>query len=218
MIDVHSHILPGVDDGAPDLAASLGMLEAARAAGVSEIVCTPHVRDPWFDHGRMLAAFGELSGAAGGFPLHMGFEVNHAKLMELGVEEWGPRLGCADTGQFLLELDRGFAQDDLPTCERTVFRLQGMGWRVVIAHPERYRAIQQNTEIARNLLRMGCKLQASADFIAGGRMGREKKPAQKMFDQLLYRYIASDAHKPEHYALLAKAVAEYPTRGAHMRV
>ena len=93
-----------------------------------------------------------------------------------------------------------------------------MGYDVIIAHPERYRAIQQNTEIARNLLRMGCKLQASADFIAGGRMGRGKKPAQKMFDQLLYRYIASDAHKPEHYALLAKAVAEYPVRGAHMRV
>ena len=59
--------------------------------------------------------------------------------------------------------------------ERTIFALQGMGYDVIIAHPERYRAIQQNTEIARNLLRMGCKLQASADFIAGGRMGREKR-------------------------------------------
>lgn len=46
---------------------------------------------------------------------------------------------------------------------------------------------------------MGCKLQASADFIAGGRFGREKKPAQRLFDQNLYSFIASDAHNVGHY-------------------
>lgn len=163
-------------------------------------------------------AYRRFKEAAGGFPITMGFEVNHTKLMELGLDEWAPYLGFEGTGEFLLELDTRCTEADFQDYERTIFALQGMGYDVIIAHPERYRAIQQNTEIARNLLRMGCKLQASADFIAGGRMGREKKPAQKMFDQLLYRYIASDAHKPEHYALLAKAVAEYPTRGAHMRV
>lgn len=209
MIDVHSHILPGVDDGAPDLAASLGMLEAARAAGVDEIVCTPHVRDPWFDHGRMLAAFGELSAAAGGFVLHMGFEVNHAKLMELGVEQWGPRLGCADTGQFLLELDRGFAEDDLPTCERTVFRLQGMGWRVVIAHPERCDAVRRDLRVAERLAGLGCDLQVSADFLRGGRLGNSRRAAKRILKAGLCRYIASDAHEPEHYALLARAMGSY---------
>jgi len=209
MIDVHSHILPGVDDGAPDLAASLYMLEAARAAGVSEIVCTPHVRDPWFDHGRMLAAFGELSGAADGFPLHMGFEVNHAKLMELGVEEWGPRLGCADTGQFLLELDRGFAEDDLPTCERTVFRLQGMGWRVVIAHPERCDAVRRDPRLAERLAALDCDLQVSADFLRGGRLGNSRRAAKRILKAGLCRFIASDAHEPGHYALLARAMGSY---------
>ncbi|HBG3382909.1 TPA: phosphoesterase, partial [Clostridioides difficile] len=87
----------------------------------------------------------------------------------------------------------------------------------IIAHPERYRAVQRNVELAERLVRMGCKLQASADFIAGGRLGREKRPAKKLFERNLYRYIASDAHRPEHYRLLARAVREYPRRGAHMR-
>ncbi len=66
---------------------------------------------------------------------------------------------------------------------------------MIIAHPEPYRAIQEDVEVARGLVKMGCKLQASADFIAGGRMGAERKPAKRLFDENLYAYIASDAHR-----------------------
>ncbi len=52
MRDIHCHILPGVDDGSPDLEYSLAMLSAAREAGVTSIVCTPHCRDPYFDYDR----------------------------------------------------------------------------------------------------------------------------------------------------------------------
>ena len=218
MRDMHCHILPDVDDGARDLGMSIAMLEAARAAGVTSIVCTPHARDPYFDHEAMWAAYHELAphAQAMGIPLSMGFEVAHAKLIELGVEEWAPYL-CFDNGrEFLLELDPGCSEGRFQDYERTIYELQGLGYDVIVAHPERYRAIQQNTDIAVRLVRMGCKLQASADFVAGGRFGKEKRPAKKMFDQRLYRYIASDAHRPEHYTYLAHAVKEYPTRGAHM--
>ena len=104
---------------------------------------------------------------------------------------------------------------DFQEYERTIYTLQGMGYTVIIAHPERYRAIQKDIGLARGLVGMGCKLQASADFVAGGRFGREKKPAKKMFDEMLYAYIASDAHKPEHYAYLAQARRDYPVRGKH---
>lgn len=216
MRDMHCHILPGVDDGARDLDMSLEMLEAAREAGVTSIVCTPHCRDPYFDYHAMREAFEELRAHAGGFPLTMGFEVAHTKLMELGVEEWAPYLAFEGGREFLLELDTHCTETDFQDYERTIFELQGLGLDVIIAHPERYRAIQQNTDIAVRLVRMGCKLQASADFVAGGRFGKEKKPAKKLFDQVLYRFIASDAHRPEHYAYLAAVAREYPTRGAHM--
>ena len=220
MRDMHCHILPGVDDGARDLAMSLDMLEAARQAGVTSIVCTPHARDPYFDYEAMRSSYYELKPHADamGIPLTMGFEVAHAKLVELGVEEWAPRLAFDGRREFLLELDPGCSEAIFRDYERTIFELQGLGLDVIIAHPERYRAIQQNTNLAARLVRMGCKLQASADFIAGGRLGKEKRPAKRMFDQLLYRFIASDAHRPEHYAYLAAAVKEYPMRGAHMAV
>lgn len=217
MRDIHCHILPGVDDGAADLEESLAMLDAAKAAGITSIVCTPHCRDPYFDYDMMWKAYELLVAHADGFPLQMGFEVNHAKLMDLGME-WADRLHFDGSREFLLELSTRASAYDFQEYERTIYELQGRGYEVIIAHPERYRAIQKDLDVAKRLMRMGCKLQASADFIKGGRLGKEKRPAKKMFAQNLYSYIASDAHYPEHYKLFAKAVKAYQTRGAHSRV
>lgn len=217
MRDVHCHILPGVDDGAADLAESLAMLEAAKAAGITEIVCTPHCRDPYFDYDAMWDAYELLVDHAGGFPLQMGFEVNHTKLMDLGMQ-WAEYLHFDGSNEFLLELSSRCTEHDFQQYERTIFELQGMGYDVIIAHPERYRAIQNDISLAKRLVRMGCKLQASSDFVNGGRLGAEKRPAKKMFDEMLYRYIGSDAHCPEHYRLFAEAKRDYRTRGAHAKL
>ncbi|MBM6953488.1 CpsB/CapC family capsule biosynthesis tyrosine phosphatase [Enorma phocaeensis] len=208
MRDMHCHILPGVDDGARNITESCQMLYAARQAGVTEIVCTPHCRDPYFDYEGMWQAFELFRLHARGFPVRMGFEVNHTKLMELGIE-WADRLHFDGTNEFLLELSTRAAREDFQAYERTIFELQGRGFEVIIAHPERYRAIQKDPGIAQDLVRMGCKLQASADFIAGGRLGKEKRPAKRLFAQGLYTYIASDAHRVQHYDYLARAVREY---------
>lgn len=212
MRDMHCHILPGVDDGALDLSMSLEMVDAAREAGVTSIVCTPHARDPYFDYEAMWSAFDELRRHTD-MPLSMGFEVAHAKLCELGVRAWAPRLAFADTDEFLLELDPGADAGTFRTYERTIYELQGMGYRVIIAHPERYRAVQKNLSLAERLVELGCELQASADFVAGGRLGREKRPAKKLIQRGLYSCVASDAHRPSHYRHLARALRDYDWEG-----
>ena len=133
-----------------------------------------------------------------------------AEVVELGVEEWAPRLAFDGGREFLLELDPGCSEGAFHDYERTIFELQGLGYDVIIAHPERCRAVQRDVELAANLARMGCKLQASADFIAGGRLGRERRPAKRLFKRGLYSYVASDAHRPEHYELLARVLKKYP--------
>lgn len=193
MREMHCHILPEVDDGAHNLQESLEMLEAAKQVGITSIVCTPHCRDPYFDFDAMWEAFRLLEQHANGFPLTMGFEVNHAKLMDLGIE-WAPKLTFQRSNEFLLELSTRATEYHFREYESTIYQLQSVGLDVIIAHPERYKAIQENVEIAYNLVEMGCKLQASADFIVGGRTGAEKKPAKRLFEENLYTYIASDAH------------------------
>lgn len=216
MRDIHCHILPGVDDGAQTLEESLRMLEAAREAGVTSIVCTPHCCDPYFDYDAMWDAYELLVSHASGFPLQMGFEVNHAKLMSLGME-WADCLHFDGSNEFLLELSSRATPYDFESYERTIFELQAKGYEVIIAHPERCKAIQDDIDIAKRLVSMGCKLQASADFVKGGRFGRERKPAKRMFDAMLYRYIASDAHCADHYVYLRKAKSSFQVRGAHAR-
>lgn len=188
MRDMHCHILPGVDDGAHNLQESLEMLEAAKQVGITSIVCTPHCRDPYFDFDAMWEAFRLLEQHANGFPLTMGFEVNHAKLMDLGIE-WAPKLTFQRSNEFLLELSMRATEYHFREYESTIYQLQSVGLDVIIAHPERYKAIQENVEIAYNLVEMGCKLQASADFIVGGRTGAEKKPAKRLFEENLYTLL-----------------------------
>ncbi|MGI6755164.1 MAG: CpsB/CapC family capsule biosynthesis tyrosine phosphatase [Atopobiaceae bacterium] len=213
MRDMHCHILPGVDDGSPDMSTSLKMFAAAKAAGVTSMVCTPHCRNPYFDFKAMHAACkafkAEVAQLDPNFPVYMGFEVAYPKLVQLGVEKWAPYLAFEQSNEFLLELEPKCTRGTFEDYERVIFQLQGMGFEVIIAHPERYEAIQKDTSIAEDLRRMGCKLQASADFIAGGRLGREKRPAKKLFKQGLYNYIASDAHNVKHYTYLEKAIRKF---------
>lgn len=208
MHDMHCHILPGVDDGSPDLATSLKMLEAAKAAGITSITCTPHCRSPYFDFEAMWRAFYQLEDASGGFPLQMGFEVNYKTFMELGMD-WARVLHFDESKQFLLELSTTATPSHFSDYERTIFQLQGMGYEIIIAHPERYEAVQQDIGVAYELVSMGCKLQASADFIAGGLFLRERKQAVRMLKAGLYSYLASDAHTVDHYRLFAKSWNKY---------
>lgn len=216
MRDIHSHILPGVDDGAKNLEESLKMIEAAKRAGVSSIVCTPHCRDPYFNYDSMWQSFHQLKSCANGFPLSMGFEVNHAKLMDLGMD-WVQKLAYDGSSDFLLELSTKADKAQFSVYERTIFKIQSLGYQVIIAHPERYKAIQEDVMMADFLIKLGCKLQVSSDFIVGGRFGREKRPAKKLFSQNMVSYIASDAHNVKHYSYLEKALSKYKVRGMHAK-
>lgn len=79
----------------------MAMLEAARAVGVTHMVCTPHCRDPYFDYANMWEAYRLLCAHAGDMQLQMGFEVNYAKLMDLGIE-WSVACTLMDRMSFCL--------------------------------------------------------------------------------------------------------------------
>ena len=196
---------------------SLEMVNAAMRAGVTAITCTPHCRDPWFDYDAMWDAFESLKQAMKDIrmapKLSMGFEVNYKKLMELGTD-WIDYLAC-ETGDFLFELPTHALPSDW---ERMVFEIQGKGYKVIIAHPERYKAVQENIEVVRKFIGAGCKIQVSADFMGEGSFSPIKRTAKKLFEEGLVNYIASDAHGPLAYELLWRARKEFFAKGAHARI
>ena len=197
MVDIHCHIVYGVDDGASSLEESKAMLVAARSVGIDAIICTPHCRFSGFDaelvqdHYEVLAELAESLGIG----LALGYEVYWKKLSELGFEQ-ALALKFSCDNHFLLEFSSGALPNNW---ERIVYNLQAMGLDVIIAHPERYNPIQKNIDLAYELKEAGCELQLSSNFVEGGMFDKRKKTALRLLKEDLVDYVASDAHCPEDY-------------------
>jgi protein-tyrosine phosphatase len=204
MFDIHCHILFDVDDGSKSFAESQAMLYAARNAGINRIVCTPHYRRRNVDRQRINENYHTLSTFAQkqGVEMALGFEVYWEVLADIESEKI-PDLCIENTKLLLLEFSCG----SLPAnWQRIIFELQGHGIQPIIAHPERYRPIQNNIDIAIEMKNMGCFLQLSGNFAAGGILSGSKRTAIKLLESDLIDYVASDAHSVEDYADYKKAL------------
>ena len=196
MIDTHSHLLPGLDDGSPDLETSLLMAARAEAAGVTTVVCTPHLREldasfvTWAHNG-IKALKSALAKENIHLNLLLGFEIDlnvvgaasSADLRELTIEGSG--------GALLIETPHWgwpvFARE-------AIFRLRTAGFSPVLAHPERNDRIQHNPGLLTECLQAGALAQATAASL-DGEFGRSCR--QAFYRHLLggeISLLASDAH------------------------
>ena len=206
MFDIHCHILPGVDDGARTPAETGQMLVAAHNAGINHIVCTPHCRFSNFDPALIQKQYRAFKAHAAqmGIKSSLGYEVHWKKLAELGIEH-APNLCIEDTNLLLLE----FSNASLPVnWQRVIYSIQCQGITVIVAHPERYKPVQDNLDVAFEMKELGCRLQLSTKYMEGGRFDKTHRTAKLLLKEGLADYLASDAHRPEHYALYTKALAE----------
>ena len=199
MIDIHTHILPGVDDGSPDMFDSLLLVELAVESGVDTIIATPHsheIEDAREHMTLIREAYDALRREidARGLPLELllGMELFCWKDLDERFRE-GTVLPLNGTDRFLVEF--GF-KEDAEHIRRYLETVRAYGGRPVIAHPERYVCLQLNPFLAEEWIGMGCQLQMNKDSVFGA-FGR---PAQRTALRLLkkgqYAYAASDAHSP----------------------
>lgn len=205
MLDIHSHILHGVDDGAQTLEEACAMVSAAKAAGVTAIVATPHVRDIRFDMARARDHFDALRLAAEALdmPLFLGFEVHWNVFLSISPDQ--ARRYCREgTEDILVEFS---THAPLPyDAKRKLYQLQREGLRVIIAHPERYRAVHRDIGVAQEWLDMGCALQLDATALLYPLYGANRHCARTMLRRGMYEYVASDAHEAADYGQLKKAL------------
>ncbi|MBR2942135.1 MAG: phosphoesterase [Clostridia bacterium] len=202
MIDIHCHVLPGVDDGARDEKETNEMLARAADVGISSVICTPHVYHPenQVKNQRALRRSRDIA-HANGVALSMGCEFNYSALAKVKDYELAP-FCLAGTPCILLELsnDRLF-----PDWEFVLTEIAERGYMPIIAHPERYSYIQKDVAVAQALISFGCELQLDAGGLMAGLFSAERKTARKLLAEGMVSYIASDAHRPEHYRVFEKA-------------
>ncbi len=203
--DIHSHILPGVDDGAKNIAQTEAMLLAAKKAGVRSIIASPHLNTHNADMERIDNTYLDVKSlfAQSNVEPRLGFECDYGLLLsELDMRKFT----VTGTNVLLLEFSLGY----LPMqWENNIVELQRLGIEVIIAHPERYAPVQQDIVIAERMAEIGCELQVSAGSLHGGFFSKAKRCALAMLDKGLVGYIASDAHCAEDYQAFERACKKY---------
>ena len=197
LVDIHCHILPGIDDGARDLEASVAMARRYVAAGFAAVVATPHFipGTAWAaDRQRVvdLVATVQTRLDAEQIPLrvHPGMEIAfHQRLADrLPTGELLP-LGASD--RYLVEPDFHGPQESLL---HVVRQLVEAGRRVILAHAERILAFQRNYDPLLRLARQGLEIQVNSGSLLDHFDQRCRKTALELLANGCVHYLASDAH------------------------
>jgi protein-tyrosine phosphatase len=211
MIDLHSHILYDIDDGAVTLAESLAMARMAVADGTRVLVATPHSPGSsgsrHYDPALIRARVAELNTALAAEQVALELVAGTEICYDAGVVERlkrGELLTYGQSRTILLEL----AHNNLPPMlERTLFSIQVSGYRVVLAHPERIIEVQQDPNRLLPLIERGVLMQITAAALLGQQGERLQTTATTLLTHGMVHIIASDTHglPPRRPPLLAAA-------------
>lgn len=199
MIDIHCHLLPGLDDGPATPADALALAQALVADGITHVVATPHVFPGRYDNRRSgvqaaRAGFAALL-AAHGVPLQLrcAGEVRLTpEVLDLLTLNELPWLGDSPgLRTVLLEMP----DDQVPLGALAfVHALQRQGITPVLAHPERNRGVMTQPERLRPFLETGCRVQVTAGSLVGQFGAKAQAAAEALLEQGWVHAVASDAH------------------------
>ncbi len=197
MIDIHSHILPGLDDGAKSIDETLEILRQLLAAGFKTVIATPHVMEgkQYLSPKDILAALENVRQHVARAGLSVQLLPGAENYIFPEMAKWageGKLLTLGNTGKYLLlELP----MLDIPRyTEQVFFELQVKGFTPILAHPERYRDLADQPERLIEWARRGVLFQLDLRSVSGRYGPRPQRLAKLMLQSDLVHFIGSDAH------------------------
>ena len=196
LTDIHSHILPGVDDGAEDSRMSLSMLQTAWKEGIRTIILTPHYKP--MRHNVSLKTMNRIieelyekcKAQEMVFKFYTGNEIYYHSEIISELDN-GKACTLANSKYVLIEFN---PMDEYEYLRNGIYQVIAGGYRPILAHTERYNCLLGKEERVDDLIKMGCYIQVNASSIMGGFGLVTKQFTKKLLKQRMVHFVATDAH------------------------
>lgn len=197
MIDIHSHIIPNVDDGARSVEETFNILKEAQEAGFTDVILTSHFLLNYYETNAQELIFWKeklqevLKKQGTKINLHSGMEIYITNQMEELLEN-KKILTLANSGYMLIELPLA---TNVKYFDYVVYYLEAKGIKPIIAHPERYKCVQKDPDIVEEYIENGCLIQCNYGSIVN-LYGREaEKTIKTLLKKNQVHFLGSDVHR-----------------------
>ena len=201
--DIHSHILPGVDDGSPNVETSLFLVENMAKWGIKQAIATPHVTEGKFENTPDILdpALEELQSAVAS----AGIGIDIIRSSENRIDDFFRQqlqAGLITTfpNNYIL-VENSFMQEAI-MLDKFLFDLKVNGFHPILAHPERYFYYHEQPERYSQLHRAGNLFQVNILSLAGAYGREEKRAAEKLIEKGFVDFLATDLHSPYHVEII----------------
>jgi protein-tyrosine phosphatase len=211
MVDIHCHILPGIDDGSDTWETTSKMCRIAARDGITHIVATPHCDGHYvYDREHFTDMLGTLSEVAGEwltFTIGCDFHLSPHNLEDAMNDP--RRFAIGDTQYLMIEFDHHGIPYNAP---EQLMAIISRGMVPIITHPERNGYLMKNLDVVERFVHDGCLVQVTANALTGFWGPKSKKAAEKLVERKAVHIVASDAHdldlRPPILSEARKRVAE----------
>ncbi len=208
-VDMHSHLLPGIDDGCKSFDESIELIKELIDLGYKKLICTPHIMGDFYRNTPeiILGKLHQLNHIIQqlGLNIELGaaaeYYLDESFMERIDKEE---ELLCFGKERYVL-FETSYMNAS-PHIENVIFRLQSMGYTPVLAHPERYVYLFENyTELLLQLHNKGVLFQVNINSLSGYYSRPSKKIAEYLIDEKLVSFLGTDMHGHQHFQSLLKS-------------
>lgn len=206
--DIHSHLIPGIDDGVSSIEESLDVIKAFCALGYKKIITTPHIMSGFYDNTPERIRSGLESVKKALHEAHIDIEMEAAAeyyLDEAFLERLKKRENLLTFGSGYLLFEMPFMSEPA-SLEEVIFQMKTSGLQPVLAHPERYLFLHDRFDRLCEIVEKGCLLQLNLNSLAGYYSKKVKAFAEEMIDKKLVHFVGSDCHRLKHIPVMQQAL------------
>ena len=207
--DMHSHLLPELDDGSQNVADSIAYIKDLQQLGYQKFICTPHIISDLYPNNRQTIepAYQLLKQRLADENMLVALEFSAEFMVNIDFEEVISKNQLLPFGDNYLLIEMSYLAPS-PNIREVIFELIMKGYKPILAHPERYNYYHHNVELIEEFREAGCLLQLNLLSLTGYYGKSVKKVAEHLIRQKMVSFAGTDLHHDRHLALLQKLATD----------